>query len=209
VEPSSEGRCSGHADDRRAVVGFTLAASADVGPPSQLMPDGRQLEPAGRLTAVGNFPSGGALTPDGRFYWAIDSGHGHDDAQVVDVATGKVVQVLPLPGAYGGVAFSADGRSAYVSGEPQGTTQPTGPVKAPQGDAVHVFSVDTAAGTAVERDPIQLPPTSGGYAQVQWGGKLGWPDGLAVTPDGGRLVVALNQADQAAVVDIASGDGDG
>ena len=30
--------------------------------------------PIGRMTTVGQFPTGGALTRDGRFYWAVGSG---------------------------------------------------------------------------------------------------------------------------------------
>src|SRR3954465_672783 len=116
-----------------------------VGPTLSTTPNGRALHPAGRMTAVGDFPSGGALTPNGRFYWAVDSGHGRDDVQIVDVADGRVVQVLPLPGAYGGIAFAPGGRTAYVSGEPIGTSHPSGPVKGTAGDVIHVFSVDPSS----------------------------------------------------------------
>ncbi len=167
----------------------------------QLTANGRHLRPAGKLTSVGNFPTGGALTKDGRFFWAVDSGHGHDDVQVVDVRTNQVVQTLPLPGAYGGIAFGPDGMTAYVSGEPKGSSTPTGPTLANGGDSVHVFSVDPATGQGTELAPIQLPATTGGTAQRQ-GGRLGWPEGLAVTPDGATLLVALNQADQLAIVDL-------
>lgn len=188
---------------------------AEVGPQSGLMPNGRQLAPVGHLTGVGNFPTGGALTPDGQRYWAIDSGHGHDDVRVVNHATGAVEQTLPLPGAYGGVAFAPDGRTAFVSGEPKGSTVPNDSTVATAGDAVHVFTVDPASGHATEAAPIIMPPTQGGTAQRRAGdqasypgpgqGKaLGWPDGLAVTPDGKTLVVALNQADQVVLIDVAS-----
>src|SRR6266699_4640212 len=88
--------------------GVALAADNDttngrIGPAYGMTPGGRQLTPAGRMTVLGDFPTGGALSPDGRFYWAVDSGHGRDDVQVVDVGTGRVRQVLPLPGAYGGI----------------------------------------------------------------------------------------------------------
>src|SRR5262245_40319210 len=116
----------------------------EIGPALRLTNNGRHLRPAGELTSVGNFPTGGALTADGRFFWAVDSGHGHDDVQVVDVQTHHVVQTLPLPGAYGGIAFSPDGTTAYVSGEPKGNSTPTGPTVANGGDAVHVFAVDAA-----------------------------------------------------------------
>ena len=197
----------------------TAMPSNDVGPATGITPSGRQLAPAGRLTAVGDFPTGGALTPDGRFFWAVDAGHGHNDVTIVDVSTGAVTQVLPLPGAYVGVAFAPDGRSAYVSGEPSGNSQPPadGPTTAGGGDAIHVFSVDPAGGRAVEGNPIPLPATSGGMAQkhasmpVGLGpptpgpgasSGLGWPQGLAVTRDGRRLVVALNQADRVAIIDL-------
>jgi DNA-binding beta-propeller fold protein YncE len=172
-----------------------------VGPATRTLANGRRLAPLGRLTQLGNFPTGGALTRDGRFYWAVDSGHGRDDVQVVDIATGKIVEVLPLPGAYGGIAFSPDGSKAYVSGEPRGSSTPSGPTLADAGDAVHVFRVDSETGRGTEEAPIQLPPTTGGTAQGR-PGTLGWPEGLRVTPDGRALLVTLNQADQIAIVDL-------
>src|SRR4051812_47551184 len=133
------------------VLGASLLAAAALAPAATAQaPDGRigpalsrtnlgrHLTPVGRMTAVGDLPTGGALTPDGRFYWAVDSGHGHDEVAVVDVASGAVLQVLALPGAFGGVAFSADGRHAYVSGEPRGNQTPVGPTTASAGDAIHV-----------------------------------------------------------------------
>jgi DNA-binding beta-propeller fold protein YncE len=205
-----------------AVAGLSLTAlaatSSDgrIGPSLSTTGNGRHLAPAGRMTTVGDFPSGSALSPDGRFLWAVDSGHGKDDVQVVDVATGRLKQVLPLPGAYGAVVFARDGRTAYVSGEPIGSSHPAGRTKADKGDAVHVFAI-AADGTATEADPVTLPPTSGGSAQQEDGNPasivftppgpgpssgLGWPIGLAVTPDSRTLVVALNQADQVALVDL-------
>ncbi|MCU1426762.1 MAG: hypothetical protein JWL83_762 [Actinomycetia bacterium] len=177
---------------------------SEVGPAFRLTANGRHLRPAGRLTQVGNFPTGGALTHDGHFYWAVDSGHGRNDVQVVDVATGVVVQVLPLPGAYGGIVFAPDGATAYVGGEPRGNSSPIGPTQADGGDAVHVFAVDPASGKGVEGAPIPLPPTTGGTAQGAEGGRLGWPEGLSVTPDGSKLLIALNQADTLAIVDLVS-----
>lgn len=42
-----------------------------------------------------------STTGNGRSLWTVDSGHSRDDVQVVDVASGRVRQVLPLPGIYG------------------------------------------------------------------------------------------------------------
>jgi YVTN family beta-propeller protein len=190
-------------------------AAADAPPPGRIGPDlhmtgnGRLLQPAGRLTQLGNLPTGSALTPDGRFLWAVDSGHGADDVKIVSIKTGKVMQTLALPGGYGGVAIAPDGRSAYVSGEPKSDANPPppgGPTKGDAGDVVHVYAVDPNTGHAVEGDPIALPATSGGSGQLNSlpPVSLGWPEGLAVSPDGKKLVVALNQADQVAIVDLAS-----
>ena len=205
-----------------AVVLATTAAAVAagvVGPSTRMMPDGRLLQPDGRMTQVGDFPAGGALSPDGRYFWSVDSGYGHDDVSVVSVATGRVTQVLPLPGAYGGIAFAPDGTHAYVSGEPQGVIPAAGSTKADSGDAIHVFSIDRATGRAREQNPIVLPATSGGTAQGEAANPasfllqppgpgpssgLGWPIGMAVTPDGRTLVVALNQADQVAIVNLAT-----
>src|SRR3954463_15405646 len=95
-----------------AVLGFLALAA----PAGAALVNGRSPTPYGRMTVLGDFPTGGAFSPDGRFYWAVDSGYGHNDVQIVRVSDGVVVQVLPLPGGYGSVAFRRDGRRAYVSG---------------------------------------------------------------------------------------------
>src|ERR1035437_7963883 len=79
------------------------------------------LSPLGRLTTVGNLPLGGAITPDGKQYWALDSGYGLNDVQIVELAGGKGIETLPLPGAFGGMVFAPDGLTAYVAGEPVGS----------------------------------------------------------------------------------------
>ena len=127
--------------------------------------------------------------------------------RVVDVAAAKVIQSLPIPGGYVGVGFAPDGRTAYVSGEPTDGKAPPG-AKGAGGDVIHVFAVDPASGHATEGDPIALAGTRAGQAAQDElppkSSAKAWPEGLAVTPDGKRLVVALGQADQAAIVDLAS-----
>ncbi|MEA2422575.1 MAG: hypothetical protein QOF55_1674 [Thermoleophilaceae bacterium] len=184
------------------------AAQEAPGPGSSLTVAGRQLEPAGRMTPVGSFPTGGAITPDGRFYWAVDAGRGATAVRVIDVASGAVKQTLPIPGGYVGIAFAPGGRRAYVSGTPGDGDFAKG-LKGTGGDVVHVFDVDPATGAATEADPIALPAARDGAAA---GDELppassvnAWPEGLDVTPDGHHLVVALGQADQVAIIDLGNG----
>ena len=191
-----------------AGVAAAVAPTGQIGPALGITANGHALHPVGRVTTVGNFPTGSALTPDGRFLWVADCGHGKDNVNVVDVASGQVVAVLPLPGCYGGIAITPDGRHAYVGGIPINSGTPTvdGPTKGNQGDVIHVFDV-AADGRGVEREPLQLPATSGGSGRMNSlppvsGVGSAYPEGLAVSPDGRRLVVALNQADKAVVVDL-------
>ena len=149
------------------------------------------------------------MLPGGQFLWVADCGHGEDDIKVMNVATGAVVQTLPLPGCYGGVAFSPDGTHAYVSGLPTGSSPTEGPVQGGQGDVIHIFTVDRGTGLGTEQTPLALPSTVGGSARVNSfppvsGTGTAQPEGLAVSPDGRHLVVALNGADDADVVDLAS-----
>src|SRR4051812_15931395 len=176
-------------------------------PGSSLTVAGRQLAPAGRMTPVGAFPTGGALTPDGRFYWSVDAGRGSTAVRIVDVATGAVKHALPIPGGYVGIAFARDGRHAYVSGVPSDGDFGKG-LKGVNGDVIHVFDVDPATGNATEANPIALPDARDGAAAQdelpQASNVNAWPEGLDVTSDGKYLVVALGQADQVAIVDLGT-----
>ena len=171
-----------------AGIGISGAASTNtigrIGPSLGTTANGRVLAPAGRQTTVGQFPAGGALTPDGRFLWAVSLGMRSTPSEVVvvRVSDGTISQRLPLPGTTGGIAFSPDGSKAYVSGLGKGSTNPASSAKALNGDAIHVYSID-GDGTATEQDPITLPANPGGGKAM--------PAGLAVSPDGNKLAVAL------------------
>jgi DNA-binding beta-propeller fold protein YncE len=122
------------------VLSLTFAATAL----GAIQPSGRRLAPYGKLATLGNHPGGGALTTNGRFLWALDSGRGRNDIRIVDVApelgctqkgrhakkrrarcrkrqlrrkkAGRVIQTIPIPGLSGGIAMAPNGRTAYVSG---------------------------------------------------------------------------------------------
>jgi DNA-binding beta-propeller fold protein YncE len=179
-------------------AGVALAASAfdegRIGPQNRIQPSGRLLKPHGKLTGLGNLPAGGALTPDGRFMWTVSAGRGRNDIRIVKIAAdgrcpkrhghrcrvkrarqvGRVVQVIPMPGANGGMTMAPDGRSAYVSGTPDpcggkgckpdsthfGEDAPKDTPGA-DGDVVHVFKYDSKTGRAERTGVIPIPPPAG------------------------------------------------
>src|SRR4029079_3331238 len=101
------------------LTAFAAVAFGDdgtIGPSLALLGNGRHLQPAGTPVGLGNFPTGGEVTPNGRFYWTVSSGRGRNDIRIVSLGTKKVVQVVPLPGASGGVAMDPTRTVAYVSG---------------------------------------------------------------------------------------------
>jgi YVTN family beta-propeller protein len=192
-----------------AGIGLASATSGEIGPRFRITGNGHHLYPAGRLTIVGDFPTGSAVVPGGRFVWVVDCGHGKDDARVIDLSSGKVIQKLPLPGCYGGIAFAPSGRHAYISGEPVGSSPTEGPTKGDQGDVIHVFTVNPKTGKGMEQTPLQIPPSSGGSGRTNSlppasGVGTACPEGIAVSPNGKYLVLALNCADRADVVRLAN-----
>ncbi len=190
------------------------AATVAVPQETHFVPNsGKRVTPLGRITKVGNFPTGGAITPDGRFYWSAAAGLGTNDLVIVELATGKVMQKLPMPGTYGQVIFSADGKTAYASGISKGSSPTSGPTMGDNGDVIHVFLVDTISGTAVEKPIIILPTANNPNSSARTNtlppnpNLPSFPVGMALTPDGKTLVVALYSADVVAVINTATGAG--
>jgi DNA-binding beta-propeller fold protein YncE len=204
-----------------ALAGIGVATAAvsltdgRIGPSLRLLGNGRHLTPQGRMTRVGNFPTGGAVTRDGRFYWTVSTGRGFNDARILSVRTGRIVQTVPLPGASGGIAMDPTQSVAYVSGvADSGHKDEQRPgLPGRDGDVIHVLRY-TPAGTATETGTIAVPPPSDAPDPQNFPpnvprptdnvGKLSWPDRLAVSGDGRTLLVPLNLADRAAIVDVAS-----
>ena len=81
-----------------------------------LLPNGWMLSPAGVQVEVGELPLAIAVSPDGRTVITTDDGTAVQDLSVVDVATWKVVQKLPVSKAWVGLKFFDGGRRLLVSG---------------------------------------------------------------------------------------------
>ncbi len=195
-----------------AAIAASSVSTGRIGPSLHMTGNGRLLAPPGQLVTLGDFPTGGALTPDGRFYWTVSTGRGLNDIRIVAVGLKhpRVIQILPLPGASGGIAIDGKRSRVYVSGVPDSTDtderRPGLPGRG--GDVIHVFRYDRHSGIAAETGTIAVPPPpSAAVPQAfppQKSGHESWPDRLAVSPNGQTLLVPLNLADAAAVVDTSS-----
>ncbi|MGH7648694.1 MAG: bifunctional YncE family protein/alkaline phosphatase family protein [Gemmatimonadaceae bacterium] len=148
------------------------------------LPTGVSLDPDGRATPVGQMPLAMALSPDGSRIVLLLSGWREQGIQVVDRASGRVVQTLAQPSAFVGLAFAPDGHALYTSG----------------GDGDLLYRYDWRGDTAVLADSVALGPHP---APGQEG--VRYPAGLAFSPDGKLLYVAENLGDSLAVVDVSTG----
>ena len=199
-----------------SLAGVAIAAqigdSGRIGPKLHTTGNGRRLIAPGQFVTLGHFPTGGALTADGRFYWTVSTGRAQNDVRIVDVALKhpRLIQTLPLPGASGGIAIDGKHGLAYVSGLADSTDadQVRAHLRGRGGDVIHVFHYNLRTGTASETGTIAVPPPS--FAPVpqsfppKTSGQQSWPDRLAVSPNGRTLLVPLNLADAAAVIDTHS-----
>jgi YVTN family beta-propeller protein len=156
------------------------SASLDEGP--RRLPTGRTLDPAGVVWPVGSMPLAMTLSPSGREVVVLLNGWREQGVQVVDRASGRVVQTLPQAAAFLGLAFSPDGRTLYASGGNQ--------------DVVYRYAWANAR--AQLTDSIIIEPKA-----PQKNGRR-YPAGLALSPDGSHLYVAENLTDSLAVVDLAT-----
>src|SRR5215475_4040090 len=92
-----------------------LAASANA-QRQTCLPTGACLDPNGKSFAVGNMPLAMVLSPEGDRLVISLSGWRQQGLQVIDRHTGAVLQTVPQPGAFLGLAFSSDGQTLYSSG---------------------------------------------------------------------------------------------
>ncbi|MDQ1746553.1 MAG: hypothetical protein QOD07_816, partial [Frankiaceae bacterium] len=206
-----------------ATAAYSGISDGVIGPSIRELGNGRVLNPAGQMVAVGNFPTGGALTPDGRFYWAVSTGRGQNDIRIVDVSTQTVVQTVVVPGASGGIVMDPTQPMAYVSGvaDSPHTDQSHPTLPGAQGDVVEAFGYDASTGLAHFDHLVAVPPPAGSPVPQSIADvpglegppqnfpptnqtRLSWPDRLAVSPDGKTLLVPLNLADHAAIVSTAT-----
>ena len=156
------GLCVALAASAAVAVGLSGGSSRRPSPATGLLPNGRQLAPAGTRVTLGNLPTGGALTADGRFLFTVSAGIGNNDVRIVDTAQHRVCQTLTVPGASGGIALDSVHQLAYVSGLQASLWLPTQfPLPGARGNVVQVISWSGSCGQARLLAPIKVAPQKG------------------------------------------------
>jgi 6-phosphogluconolactonase (cycloisomerase 2 family) len=162
--------------------GPASGGTALAGEPHRL-PTGVQLDPAGRLIEVGQFPLAMLPSPEGNRIILLLNGYRQQGIQVIEPGSGQVTQTLEQPAAFLGAGFDHSGRTLYASG----------------GDQDVVYRYSWREGRATLLDSLILAAKD----PKQNGAR--YPAGLALSPDDRLLYVAENLADTLAVVEVASG----
>ena len=164
------------------LIALALAAGCARAPSEpKRLPTGAVLDPAGQSIPLGSMPVAMVFSPDSTRAVAVLSGYRDQGAQVIDLASRRVVQTIVQPAAFLGAAFTPDGRTLFVSGGNR--------------DVVYAYAWRDSA---VLADSIAFAPPPDST-----GGRV-YPSGLACSPDGSRLYVAGNLSDSLYVVDIAT-----
>ena len=136
-----------------------LKAGAQQG--DRLLPGGRMLTPTGIETAVGGFPVEAVVHPTLAVAYIANTGYAARGVQVVDLATGALLQDVRRAEAFMGLALAADGSRLWASGGASGLVEYYD---------VGADGLLTKAGDVAPGD---------------------YPAGLALSADGAQLWVAL------------------
>ena len=183
----------------------TLETVGDIGTNRYYTPVNQVLTPAGiQVELPGMRPQGIALSPDGRLL--VTAGKTHD-LVVIAPATGKILQHVALPSGTNSDLTRKSVSEEILHPDKEGQLSFTGLVFSPDGSRIYLANVDGNIKVfGVKQDgqvaglfSIPLPRTK---AQDR---KTDIPAGLAVSPDGKRLYVALNLSNRLAELDAADG----
>lgn len=146
------------------------------------LPTGALLDPAARMSPVGNFPLAIAVEPGGKRYALLLCGYLHQGIQTVE-ADNTVRQSTDQPAAFVGLAFAPDGKSLWASG----------------GNEDRVYRYSYVDGATFADGSIELAAKAPKKSGTRY------PAGLAFSADGRHLFVAENLSDTLAVIDVRSG----
>lgn len=146
-----------------AVDSPEVRARSGMVPNTNMLFNGWGMTPAGEHVPTSDMPLKLLVAPDRKRLVAVHGGFGRHGVTIIDIATRKETQFLPLKTCWNGLAFSPDGKQFFVSGGDSGL--------------IHVFNY--AAGKATF-DRFVKPTSSSGPVFLA---------GIAVHPTSGKLYV--------------------
>ena len=172
-----EGRCTA------GPASGAAAANTDMAADPVVLPDGRRLTPAGTDIVLdqdkleGTFPASALWIPDTPFVAVSDDGYADHVLRILDTdklaaGTYPVVSQIAFmrPDSLNyGLALAQDGTLYAASGAPD--------------SVIRVFSLDMMSGALVAEPSRDIPVENAAPGDV-------FPSGIAISPDGTRLVVA-------------------
>src|ERR1022692_3869569 len=147
-----------------------------------LLNSGWRLEPAGKQIPLDTFPMSTALSPDGHYLLVLNGGYKPPTISVLEAATGRETNRVPVADGWLGLTFSPKGDRVYVGG----------------GSRAAVFEFSFANG-ALEptRTFTVVPPDKRTHADF-----IG---DVALTPDGRLIYAADLYHDSLVVINPQSG----
>lgn len=80
------------------------------------LPNGWHLTPVGTKLRLGDLPLNIAVSPDKKYVAVTNNGQSIQSLMVIDAATQKMTDSVPIPASWLGLAFSPDGKKLYASG---------------------------------------------------------------------------------------------
>ena len=168
-------------------------------------PVNQRVTPVGLQVALPRMrPQALALSPDGRLL--VTSGLTHE-LVVVDPASGRVLQHVPLPADKGSAPSSSPASAAILHPDMQAQVSFTGLAFSPDGRRIYLADVNGdikvfGVGPDHSVSPLlsfPLPPANALRRAAEI------PAGIAVSHDGKRLYIALNLSNRLAELDAATG----
>src|ERR1041385_2686807 len=167
----------------RTILLCLLLLGASAGVVAQTcLPTGACLDPMRPSFDVGNMPLAMVLSPEGDRLVVSLSGWRQQGLQVIDRQSGTILQTIPQPGAFLGLAFSNDGQTLYASGGNE--------------DVIYRYAWRDKQSALIDTIVLaEKKPKEDGTR---------FPAGMALSPDGKRLFVAENVSDTLAVIELES-----
>jgi DNA-binding beta-propeller fold protein YncE len=168
-----------------AVLGSQPAPREQVGPlpgGGFLLNSGWKLDPVGKQVPLDTLPMSSALTKDGKYLLVLNGGYKPPSVSVIETASARVVNMVPVADGWLGLAISPAGDKVYVGG----------------GSRAAVFEFNFAGGKLT---PSRTFDTLAGGTRAQ----DDFIGDVALSPDGHLLYAAALYRDTIRVLNTQSG----